>query len=191
MPIDPLLNRRAMLRRAGGGAGMLAMAGLLEQTGLLLPRTLAAPTPPDPLGPRPSHFRARAKSVIWLFMNGGPSQVDTWDYKPELARNHGKEFAGFDRRTGFFTDSVGPLMGSPFQWARHGASGTWVSDLFPHLSRHVDRMAFLHSCHTESNNHSPALFMINTGSTRMGWPCVGSWVTYGLGSVSRNLPSFV
>ncbi|MFZ4820167.1 MAG: DUF1501 domain-containing protein, partial [Limisphaerales bacterium] len=83
------------------------------------------------------------------------------------------------------------LMKSPFAWAQHGQSGTWASDLFPHLSRHVDKMAFLHSCHTESNNHSPALFMINTGSTRMGFPCVGSWMTYGLGSESRDLPSFV
>jgi hypothetical protein len=124
-------------------------------------------------------------------MNGGPSQVDTWDYKPELTRRHGQELPGFDKKTGFFTDSVGPLMKSPFAWAQHGQSGTWASDLFPHMSRHVDKMAFLHSCHTESNNHSPALFMINTGSTRMGFPCVGSWMTYGLGSESRDLPSFV
>jgi hypothetical protein len=151
---------------------------------------MAAPSA-DPLAPRPPQLKTRAKSVIWLFMNGGPSQVDTWDYKPELARRHGQELPGFDKKTGFFTDSVGPLMKSPFAWAQHGQSGTWASDLFPHLSRHVDKMAFLHSCHTESNNHSPALFMINTGSTRMGFPCVGSWMTYGLGSESRDLPSFV
>jgi hypothetical protein len=151
---------------------------------------MAAPSA-DPLAPRPPQLKTRAKSVIWLFMNGGPSQVDTWDYKPELARRHGQELPGFDKKTGFFTDSVGPLMKSPFAWAQHGQSGTWASDLFPQLSRHVDKMAFLHSCHTESNNHSPALFMINTGSTRMGFPCVGSWMTYGLGSESRDLPSFV
>ena len=83
------------------------------------------------------------------------------------------------------------MMKSPFNWKQHGQSGTWVSEIFPHLAEHTDKMAFVHSCHTESNNHSPALFMINTGSTRMGWPCVGSWLTYGLGSESRNLPSFV
>ena len=189
MPTDPIqLSRRDLLRRAGGGAGLLALAGLMQDTGLLFPRAQAAS---DPLAPRSPHFPARAKSVIWLFMNGGPSQVDTWDYKPELIRSHGTEFAGFDRKTGFFADSVGPLMKSPFEWAQHGRSGTWVSDLFPHMARHVDKMAFIHSCHTESNNHSPALFMINTGSTRMGSPCVGSWATYGLGSESRNLPSFV
>ena len=184
------LSRRDLFRRAGHGAGLLALAGLLDESRLLVPRAMAAPSV-DPLAPRPPQLKTRAKSVIWLFMNGGPSQVDTWDYKPELIRRHGEELPGFDKKTGFFTESVGPLMKSPFAWAQHGQSGTWVSDLFPHLSRQVDKMAFLHSCHTESNNHSPALFMINTGSTRMGFPCVGSWMTYGLGSESRDLPSFV
>ena len=184
------LSRRDLFRRAGHGAGLLALAGLLDEQRLLIPRAMAAPSA-DPLAPRPPQLKTRAKSVIWLFMNGGPSQVDTWDYKPELARRHGQELPGFDKKTGFFTESVGPLMKSPFAWAQHGQSGTWASDLFPQLSRHVDKMAFLHSCHTESNNHSPALFMINTGSTRMGFPCVGSWMTYGLGSESRDLPSFV
>ncbi len=187
---DPsLINRREILRRAGGGAGLLALAGLFQDSGLLLPSAQAAAN--NPLAPRPSHFPGRAKSVIWLFMNGGPSQVDTWDYKPELAKQDGKELAGFDKKTGFFTEAVGPLMKSPFDWKQHGQSGTWVSDLFPHMARHADKMAFIHSCHTQSNNHSPALFMINTGSTRMGSPCVGSWMTYGLGSESRNLPAFV
>ncbi|MCX6858689.1 MAG: DUF1501 domain-containing protein [Verrucomicrobia bacterium] len=188
--LNGLLSRRDLFRRAGHGAGLLALAGLLDDQRLLMPRAMAA-TSGDPLAPRPPQLKTRAKSVIWLFMNGGPSQVDTWDYKPELTRRHGQELPGFDKKTGFFTDSVGPLMKSPFAWAQHGQSGTWASDLFPHLSRHVDKMAFLHSCHTESNNHSPALFMINTGSTRMGFPCVGSWMTYGLGSESRDLPSFV
>ena len=124
-------------------------------------------------------------------MNGGPSQVDTWDYKPELAKRDGQELKGFDNKTGFFADQVGPLMKSPFDWKQHGQSGTWVSEIFPHLARHVDDMAFVHSCFTETNNHSPALFQINTGMTRMGFPCVGAWVTYGLGSESQNLPAFV
>ena len=183
------INRREMLLRSGAGAGLLAMAGLLQNEGLLVPSARANAI--NPLAPHPSHFPSKAKSVIWLFMNGGPSQVDTWDYKPELVKRDGKELEGFDKKTGFFVDSVGPLMKSPFQWAQHGQSGTWVSDLFPHMSQHVDKMAFIHSCHTQSNNHSPALFMINTGTTRMGWPCVGSWLTYGLGSESKNLPAFV
>jgi hypothetical protein len=183
-------SRRAFLRQAGGGCGLLALAALLEQQGLL-----AAPLDTDrslhPLAPGSGHFPAKAKAVIWLFMNGGPSQVDTWDYKPELTRRDGQEVKGFDNKTGFFTDQVGPLMKSPFAWKQHGGSGTWVPEIFPHLAQHVDEMAFLHSCWTETNNHSPALFQINTGFSRMGFPCVGSWVTYGLGSESQNLPAFV
>lgn len=179
-----LFSRRELLRRCGNGIGFLAMTSLLRQQSLLQ-------AAPYPLAPKTPHFPGRAKSVIWLFMNGGPSHVDTWDYKPMLEKRDGKELPGFDKNTGFFTDQVGPLMKSPFNFARHGESGTWVSELFPYMSQHVDKMAFIHSCFTESNNHSPALFMINTGMTRMGFPCVGSWVTYGLGSENQNLPSFV
>src|SRR5206468_5849882 len=123
-------------------------------------------------------------------MNGGPSHVDTWDYKPELAKRDGQELKGFDKNTGFFADQVGPVMKSPYKFARHGQSGAWVSEIFPNMGRHVDKMAFIHSCWTDSNNHSPALFKINTGMTRMGFPCVGSWVTYGLGTESQSLPAF-
>jgi Protein of unknown function (DUF1501) len=181
-----LLSRRDLLRRCGGGAGLLGLATLLRDE-----RLLAGATAVNPWAARPPQFPGRAKSVIWLFMNGGPSQVDTWDYKPELARRDGRELEGFDKNTGFFTGNVGPLMKSPFEWAQYGDSGSWVSSLFPHLARHVDKMAFLHSCYTDSNNHSPALFMMNTGVPRMGFPCVGAWATYGLGSESRDLPSFV
>src|SRR4029078_2473862 len=169
------LTRRELLTRAGGGMGMLALASLMSQEGL-------AAEPINPLASKPDHLEDKAKNVIWLFMNGGPSQVDTWDYKPELAKRDGKELEGFDKNTGFFTEQVGPVMKSPFKFAQYGQSGAWVSEIFPEMARHVDKMAFLHSCHTDSNNHSPALFKINTGSTRMGFPCVGSWVTYGLGT---------
>jgi hypothetical protein len=98
---------------------------------------------------------------------------------------------GFDKNTGFFTAEVGPLMRSPFKFQQYGESGTWASEIFPETVRHVDRMAFIHSCFTETNNHSPALFQINTGFSRMGFPCVGAWVTYGLGCESQNLPAFV
>jgi hypothetical protein len=145
----------------------------------------------NPLASHPSHFPGKAKSVIWLFMNGGPSQVDTWDYKPELEKRDGQKLEGFDNSTGFFVDQVGPLMKSPFGFKRYGESGTWVSDIFPNMAQHVDDMAFIHSCHTETNNHSPALFQINTGMNRMGFPSVGSWVTYGLGTENQNLPGFV
>jgi len=176
------MTRRQLLSRAGGGFGAVALTSLLAEGKLLAADPLAPKTPPR---------LPRAKAVIWLFMNGGPSHIDTWDYKPELAKRDGQELPGFDKNTGFFANQVGPLMASPFQWKQYGQSGKWVSDLFPHLSAHVDKMAFVHSCFSESNNHSPALFMLNTGVTRMGHPCVGSWVTYGLGSLGRNLPAFV
>jgi hypothetical protein len=178
------MNRRELLKRAGGGFGALALAGLLDDQRLLARDA-------DPLSPRAPHFRPRARAVIWLFINGGPSHVDTWDYKPELERRDGQALKDFDNFTGFFANAVGPLMKSPFGFRRHGQCGKWVSDIFPCLARHVDKMAFIHSGHTDSNNHSPALFMINTGVTRMGFPCVGSWAAYGLGSENRNLPAFV
>jgi hypothetical protein len=189
-PAAAFPSRRSFLTRTGQGMGMLALTGLLQQEGLALDIAGPAATV-DPLAPHAPHFPAKAKSVIWLFLNGGPSQVDTFDYKPELVKRSGEELPGFDKNTGFFTGSVGPLMKSPFKFAQHGQSGSWVSDIFPHLSGHVDDMAFLHACHTETNNHSPALFQINTGMSRMGYPCVGAWVTYGLGTENRNLPAFV
>lgn len=169
---------------------MLALAGLLQDQGLL-GKASAAVDPRNPLAPRPGHFPAKAQSVIWLFLNGGPSQVDTWDYKPELAKRDGQELKGFDKNTGFFTDSVGPVMKSPFRFRQYGDCGKWGSEIFSNLGQHVDKMTFIHSCWTTSNNHSPALFMINTGMSRMGFPCVGSWVTYGLGSENKSLPGFV
>src|SRR5438445_251166 len=183
-------TRREFLKRVGNGFGLLALAGLLEQEGLLT-SILSGAEAVNPLAPKQPHFPAKAKSVIWLFMNGGPSHVDTWDYKPELARRDGQELKGFDKSTGFFADQVGPLLKSPFRFAQHGECGAWVSELFPHMAKHVDKMAFLYSCWTDSNNHSPALFKINTGISRMGYPCVGSWVTYGLGTETQNLPAFV
>lgn len=181
------LSRRRLLARCGAGIGSLALADLLSRQGLLAAETATL----NPLAPRKSHFPARAKAVIWVFVNGGHSQVDTWDYKPELIKNDGKPLPNFDSSTGFFINQVGPLMKSPFAWKQYGDCGKWVSSLFPHLSRHVDRMAFIHSLWSESNNHSPALFMMNTGLPRMGNPSVGSWVTYGLGSENENLPGFV
>jgi hypothetical protein len=180
-------TRREFLKQTGSGFGLLALAGLLEQQGL----RAHASEPLNPLAPRPPHFPAKARSVIWLFMNGGPSQVDTWDYKPELEKHDKQELQGFDKDTGFFADQVGPIMKSPFAFRQCGQSGAWVSEIFPNLAHHVDEMAFLHSCYTETNNHSPALFEINTGMNRMGFPSVGAWVTYGLGTESQNLPGFV
>src|SRR5437899_2049494 len=180
-------SRREFLTRAGGGFGMMALAGLLDAQ----QPAWSPPNPARPLAPRAGHHPCKAKNIIWLFINGGPSHVDTWDYKPELIRRNGQELVGFDQNTGFFRDQVGPIMRSPFNFHQQGQCGKFISDIFPNLARHVDKMAFIHSCWTDSNNHSPALLKINTGMTRMGFPCMGSWVTYGLGSESQNLPAFV
>ena len=184
-PDPAFCSRRDFLRRTGSGFGMLALSAMLAET------IQAATAPVNPLAAKLPHFPAMAKSMIWLFMNGGQSQVDTWDYKPKLAELDGKDLPGFDKNTGFFTDQVGGLMKSPFAFAQHGASGTWASEIFPRTVAHVDDMAFIHSCFTQTNNHSPALFQINTGFSRMGYPCVGAWVTYGLGTMNQNLPAFV
>ncbi len=192
----PPLGRRDMLRRCGMGFGSVALTSLLQQQQLFTSEARAGPQmAANPMRVRPPHRAARARAVIWLFINGGPSHVDTWDYKPELARWHGKSIRQFDEQfkdtTGFFKEQVGGLMKSPFHFQRYGQCGKPVSSLFPHLAGHVDKMAFVHSGFTESNNHSPALFMMNCGQPRMGLPCVGSWVTYGLGCSSQNLPAFV
>ena len=187
----PPLSRREILRRTGMGCGALALGALLDQAGLLMPSLHAANiNPSKPLAPRPPHFESRVKSIIWILLNGGPGQMDTWDYKPELQKRAGQPLAGADTKTGFFL-TTGKLMASPFRFSQHGKSGTWVSEIFPRLAGHVDEMAFVHSCYTESNNHTPALFQINTGLNRMGFPGVGSWVTYGLGTENENLPGFV
>ena len=179
-----VLPRRAMLARCGAGFGLLALDRLLAEEaapGLHAePNTAGLP-----------HFAPKAKRVIWLFINGGPSQVDTFDHKPELAKRDGEPLAGFDANTGFFAGAVGGLMKSPFAFRQHGESGAWVSEIYPRLATHVDRMAFVKSCWTDSNNHAPALLRVNTGLTRVGYPCTGSWVTYGLGSENRDLPGFV
>ena len=184
--IQNVATRRALLQRAGGGMGMLALNSLLNQSSIGSQNNSI-----NPLASKKPHHKAKAKNVIWLFINGGPSHVDTWDYKPGLVKADGQELDGFDKTTGFFDNAVGPLLKSPFEFKQHGQSGMWASSLFPNLSKHVDKMAFIKSFHTQSNNHSPALFMANTGVTRMSHPCVGSWVTYGLGSENENLPAFV
>ncbi len=187
-------TRRQWLARAGGGLGLIALAHLLRQEGLLV-QAAERERRLNPMAPRPPHFPARATRVIWIFINGGPSHVDTWDYKPALEKWDGKSIKLFDPSfkdtTGFFRNQVGGLMKSPFRFRPRGECGKMVSEIFPYLGEHVDKMAFIHSGYTESNNHSPALFMMNTGFTRMGFPCVGSWVVYGLGTESQSLPAFI
>ncbi len=183
--MSPAGTRRDFLQRTGLGCGALALASLLHDQGIV-----AAETSSNPLAARPAHFGPKAKSVIWLFQTGSPSQVDTFDYKPELQNRDGQKLAGADPKTGFFTTS-GNCLKSPFKWSRHGESGAWTSEIFPHISQHVDDIAFLYSCYSQSNNHTPAMLEMNSGMIRQGFPSMGSWVTYGLGSENSNLPAFV
>ena len=181
------VSRRQVLQTTGLGFGAIALDALLAaQQGIADPIRV---DPRQPLRPRAGHFPG-VQSVVWIVMNGGASHLDTWDYKPELQRRHGEMLSEADPRTGFFETS-GKLLASPFSFKRYGESGTWASEILPFTSKHVDEMAFVHSCYTRSNNHSPALFEMNTGMSRMGFPCVGSWIAYGLGSENDNLPSFV
>jgi hypothetical protein len=185
------MTRREMLKHCGMGLGMIGLSGLLQEEGLLASSGPLGEQALSPMAPKVPHFAPKAKRVIWLFINGGPSHMDTWEYKPALEKYHDKELEGFDKFTGFFSKEVGAIMKSPFKFTPRGQSGKMVSEIFPHLGEHVDKMAFIHSLYSESNNHSPALFMMNSGLPRTGFPCVGSWVTYGLGSESQDLPGFV
>ena len=181
-------SRRAFLKNAGLGCGSLALTGLLGEQGLLstagaAPYTGSAQT-------QGSHFAPKAKSIIWLFMPGSPSQMDTFDYKPELQKRNGMKLEGADPKTGFFTTS-GKVLKSPFAFKQHGQSGAWVSEIFPHMAQHVDDQAFIYSCFSQSNNHTPAMLEMNSGMFLQGRPCMGSWLNYGLGSENKNLPGFV
>jgi hypothetical protein len=176
--------RRGFLRDAGLGFGALALATLLGEEARADARAAGA-------APRSPHHPARAKRVIWMFMPGAPSQVDTWDYKPELQARDGQPLPGADSQVGFFQTS-GKCLASPFRWARHGQSGTWVNEeIFPLLARHVDDMCFIHSMHLRANNHAPAAMELMCGLNRPGMPSMGAWLDYGLGSMNSDLPSFV
>ncbi|HZL36421.1 MAG TPA: DUF1501 domain-containing protein [Tepidisphaeraceae bacterium] len=196
MPNDPFqkphrqtrfANRREFLRRTGGGFGMLALAGLLGQEGLLAPSVSRASEIAAPMAPKLPHFAAKAKSVIWLFMEGGPSGFDLFDPKPELQKRSGQRVSNIQT----FFGNPGPLLRSPYGFKQYGQSGAWVCEKYPNIAKCVDDIAFIKSLHTDSNNHAPAMFQMNTGSTRPGLPSAGAWVTYGLGSANQNLPGFV
>ena len=161
-------SRRDFLRTTGGGFGALALADLLAGA---------------------THHPAKVKRVLQLFMNGGVSQMDTFDYKPELQKRHGQKV---DFGIAAAATSVpGAVMKSPFPWKRHGQCGRWVSDVFPHMAGCVDRLAFLMAMASKTNVHGPASYLQNTGFLAPGFPSVGSWISYGLGRLTENLPAFV
>jgi len=192
-------SRRDFLFRSGGGVSGLALACLLNDDGLLAEPTSsvgepceAKPSGANPYAVKQPHFKPRAKAVISLFMSGGVSHVDTFDPKPALSRYAGQPLDGKVAgdvivRQGF----PGPLMPSPFQFKNYGQSGIEVSEIFPNIGAHVDDVAFLRSVYGGSNDHVQATYEMQTGQTRMGFPSLGSWVTYGLGSVNSSLPAYV
>jgi hypothetical protein len=177
------LSRRDLLAKAGLGFGALAALGVLG-------RDVSAA---HPLAPRPGHHRPRARAVISLFMHGGPSQLDTFDPKPMLARYAGQtlpeSFGNLDLE--FTKTSTAKVLPSRRGFARHGESGLEISDLYPRLAAHADRLAVVRSCHHTEFNHSPALYFLHSGNRQMGRPSLGAWCTYGLGSEAEDLPGYV
>jgi hypothetical protein len=179
------IPRRRALKTLACGFGSLALAGLLGES---------ARATANPLAPRLPHFRPRAKRVIFLFMQGGPSQIDTFDYKPLLEQHDGKKMPFDDARTVANTGNRGTeqrVMKSPWKFGRHGASGRQVSELFPHVAAHVDELCLIHSLHTEGVAHGPATLFLHCGSTNFIRPSMGAWINYGLGTENENLPGFV
>jgi hypothetical protein len=175
------MDRRSFLSTIGGGFGGLAL------TDLLLADTSRS-LPPEFDGGL--HHPAKVKRVIQLFMTGGASPMDTFDYKPELERLHGQPLGPKEKPEGF-TAIPGALMKSPFTFKQHGESGRWVSSVFPHQARCVDEMAFLMAMSSKTNVHGPGTYMMNSGFLLPGFPCLGAWVSYGLGNLTDNLPTFV
>jgi Protein of unknown function (DUF1501) len=182
-------SRRQLLWHTGGGLGGVALAHLLGQSGLLAADASSATAPREDLHGG-LHHPAKAKRVIQLFMNGGVSQCDTFDYKPQLEKRNGEKFDP-GTRVEAATSEPGAIMKSPFAFKQHGACGRWVSSVFPHLARHVDDLALLMSMASKTNVHGPGSYMMNTGFVRPGFPCMGAWISYGLGRLSDNLPAFV
>jgi Protein of unknown function (DUF1501) len=185
------IPRRELLWRMGGGLGGIALAELLGREGLLLGAEPSAgrPSPRSELNGG-LHHRARVRRVIQLFMNGGVSQMDTFDYKPELSRRHGQPFDP-GAKVEAPTSAPGRLMKNAFPFRQHGECGRWVSSVFPEIAACVDDMAFLLALSSKTNVHGPASFMMNSGFLMPGFPCMGAWLSYGLGSLVDNLPTFV
>ncbi len=186
-------TRREFLWEAGGGFAGTALTFLLAQDGFFGKTVHASPEESSPLAPGAPHFPPQARACIFLFMYGGPSQVDLWDPKPELTKRDGQPMPDMDADPllKLRKNRLGGLMGSPFSFRKWGDSGIEVSELFPHQARHVDEMAVIRGTYADSFAHGSGLLQMNTGFLRQGHPSLGSWVTYGLGSENRNLPGYV
>jgi hypothetical protein len=186
-PEDFFLTRRDFLHRCGIGMGALGFATLAGPHLLGAPATATGVNLNTPLAPRAPHFAAKAKRVIHIFANGGPSQVDTFDPKPALTKYHGKPLP-LDLKT---ERKTGAAYRSPFEFKKYGQCGIEVSSLFPHVAESIDEIAVIRSMHADVPNHEPSLMLMNCGDARLPRPSMGSWVTYGLGSENQNLPGFI
>src|SRR5204863_1810658 len=188
-----MISRRDWFRRTGAGFAGLALVDLLSRDGYFA-RAQQAPTSPssqgENKGSRLGHFPAKAKHCVFLFMNGAPSQVDTFDPKPALTRFHNQPYHA-DTPIGSNGRPVGNLMQSPFPFRRHGQSGLEISSLFPHTARHADDLCVIRSLHTDTAAHASGCIQLNTGSVQIGKPSLGAWLSYGLGTLNDSLPSYV
>src|SRR5215471_12978271 len=179
-------SRREFFTRAGSGLAGIALASMLQQEG----RTASLPA--DPLAPKQPHHTPKAKSVIWLFMEGGPSHLDTFDPKPKLNELNGQPMpASFGKVITAMGTSNNTLMGTKRTFKQYGQSGIWVSDWLPHIAQHVDDISVLRSCWADGLNHVGSVCQMNTGSILAGRPSLGAWTMYGLGSANQNLPAFI
>ncbi|MDE0890845.1 MAG: DUF1501 domain-containing protein [Planctomycetota bacterium] len=178
-------SRRELLQRCCGGFGGVALSSLMAESGF----AGIARAADNPLAPRPTHFPARAERVIFLYMDGGPSQVDTFDPKPRLTKENGQPIGMKIPKTQF--EDVGNVLASPWKFNQYGESGLWISDLFPHLSAHADDLCVVRSMTSKFPEHTNANYFLHTGSGLQGRPSMGSWLTYGLGSECQDLPGFV
>ena len=185
---DQFLTRRQFLRRCGLGMGSLTLASVLNDAGLLAPAAQAGPGYASPLAPKGPHFPAKAKRVIHLFMNGGPSHVDTFDPKPALQKYAGKLLPMENPKTERKTGAAFPC---PFKFQKHGQSGIEVSEIFAKTAESIDDLCVIRSMHADVPNHEPSLMLLNCGDARLIRPSMGSWVTYGLGTENQNMPGFI
>jgi hypothetical protein len=181
--IQSEFSRRDLLRRCGMGFGMLGLAGVLEQS-----RLLAAEPVVNPLAPKKPHFAAKAKRIIHIFANGGPSHVDTFDPKPLLTKNHGKPLPTPNLPT---ERKTGTAFASPYKFEKRGKCGLEVSEIFANTAKHIDDLCVIRSMHADVPNHEPSLLLMNCGESRLIRPSMGSWLTYGLGTENQNLPGFI
>lgn len=189
-PLRPI-DRRDALRQLGAGFGTLGLASMLASSnaGSGIACADEVSHSESPLAPRAPHFAPKAKHVIQLFMPGGPSQVDTFDYKPEIAKHAGQRPESVDRKS--LRNTKMGLMPSPYAFRQHGQCGRWVSEIFPHVAELVDDLCFIHSMHTDTPEHASAMMMMNVGHLQPTRPSMGSWLTYGLGTENQDLPGFI